>query len=81
MAKPLHKIGSKVTIFQLSPSKGLFVEGVATVREVLDADMEHYMVEFKGDHGQTYERFIDRDGQTDPQAYIKTFNARIGVPA
>jgi hypothetical protein len=82
----LWKKGDTVTIYQLSPSKGLLVEGRATVAKVLDASMEHYMVRFHRKDGtverESYERFIDRDGQTgDPQDYIKAFNAKLGIAA
>lgn len=83
--KPLWKKGDVVTIYQISPREGLFVEGKATVVKPLDIRMEHYMVRFHRKDGkperEAYERFIDRDGQADPQAYIKEFNARCGFAA
>lgn len=82
----LWKKGDDVTIFQLSWNKGLFVEGRAKITKVMGGSNEHYMVRFYKKNGKTleresYERFIDREGQTDPDEYIKKFNARIGVGA
>jgi hypothetical protein len=85
--KPLWKNGDVVNIYQMSVSKGLLLEGRATVvRPFGDGSDEHYMVRFyRKDgklEGEPYERFIDRDGQAgDPQDYIKAFNARIGYAA
>lgn len=81
----LHKKGDKVTIYQLSHSRGLMVEGTATIRKVLDpdGDMEHYMVKFDKDRDRSsYERFVDREGQEmPPEQYIEMFNARLGIKA
>lgn len=84
--KHLHKCGAIVNIYQMSPGKGLMYEGRATVvKPVGNASDEHYMVRFLADEDRdssgmrpTYEWFIDRDGQGDPQAYIAAFNKRIG---
>jgi hypothetical protein len=74
----------------MSPSKGLFIEGNATVHSLLGSSAdEYYMVHFHSDekHHQRltscpkYERFIDREGQDDPEAYIKAFNKKIGYAA
>lgn len=82
---PLWKKDDVVTIYQMHPSKGLLVEGRATVVKPLDASMEHYMVRFHRKDGklerEAYERFIDREGQADSAAYIKQFNERIGYAA
>lgn len=85
---PLWKKGDVVTIYQLSYSKGLLVEGKATVVKALDQDggSEHYMVRFHRKdgklEGEAYERFIDREGQTgNEQDYIKAFNAKCGIAA
>lgn len=83
---PLFKKGDVVTIFQMSPSKGLLVEGKATIVRPLSPSDEHYMVRFfdksgRPEPGEGYERFIDREGQDNPQAYIKAFNKRIGYAA
>lgn len=86
--KPLWKKGDVVTIYQLSYSKGLTVEGKATVVKPLDPEggNEHYMVRFHRKDGkldrEAYERFIDREGQAgDEQDYIKAFNAKCGIVA
>ena len=83
----LFKKGDAVNIFQMSVSKGLLFEGRATVLKPFgDGSDEHYMVRFHGKDGkpalgEEYERFIDRDGQGDPQQYIREFNRRIGYKA
>lgn len=85
--KHLLKKGDAVNIFQMSMSKGLLFEGRATVlKPVGDGSDEHYMVRFHGKdgkpaRGEDYERFIDRDGQGDPDQYIREFNKRIGYKA
>lgn len=85
--KPLWKKGDVVTIYQLSWSTGLLVEGKATVVKPIGGDgSEHYIVRFHRKDGrverEAYERFIDREGQTgNPQDYIKAFNARCGIEA
>lgn len=84
--KPLWKNGDVVNIFQMSSSKGLLLEGRATVvKPTGDGGDEHYMVCFHGKDGkperESYERFIDRDGQDDAAAYIREFSKRIGFAA
>ncbi len=65
-----------VTVFQISASNELVIEGKATIRKrVADVD-EQYRVEFANRPGVTYERFIDSWGQHDPEKYIKDFNRR-----
>ena len=82
---PLWKKGDVVNIFQLSMSTGLILEGRATVVKALGGWNEHYMVRFHRKDGklarESYERFIGRDGQNDPAAYIVEFNKRIGYVA
>ena len=85
-AVPLWKKGDVVNIFQLSMAKGLELEGRAVVVKPLGGWNEHYMVRFyrKKDgklEREAYERFIDREGQADPAAYIVEFNKRIGFVA
>lgn len=79
------KAGDVVTIFQMHPRKGLMIEGKATIVKLIPGVDEHYMVRFPGarslGESETYERFVDRDGQTDPNAYIVEFNKRIGYAA
>jgi hypothetical protein len=85
--KPLHKIGDVVTIFQMDPRKGLFIEGRATILKPLsvnDWPDEYYHVRFHGKNGkpslgEEYDRFVDRDGQANPQKYMHEFNRRLGI--
>lgn len=79
--KAVHtfKVGDEVTIFQISPSKGLFIEGAATIRKIVRDVDEQYLVSFTGEPNETYERFIDREGQENPPKYVRSFNKRIGV--
>ena len=70
-----YKVGDVVTVFQISSSNELVVEGRATIRKrVADVD-EQYRVEF-AKPGVTYERFIDSWGQDDPEKYVQDFNRR-----
>ncbi len=84
--KHLLKKGDVVNIFQMSFNEGLLLEGKATVvKPVGNGIDEHYMVRFHSDVGKyigstpTYERFVDREGQADPEAYIKAFNKKLGL--
>jgi hypothetical protein len=63
-------------------SKGLLFEGYASIVELEDAD-EYYLVRFDNEPGETYQRFVDRDGQdqNDPVEYIRAFNQKIGYKA
>jgi hypothetical protein len=71
-----YKAGDVVTIFQISQSKKLVIEGKATIRKrVIDVD-EQYRVEFANRPGMTYERFVDTWGQDDPVQYPRDFNRR-----
>jgi len=75
------KGGKKVTVFQMSPSKGLFIEGTAKIiGRVVDVD-EYYDVVFDNEPGEVYQRFVDRDGQLHPDGYVVEFNRKIGVAA
>ena len=68
--------GDVVTIFQISQSKKLVIEGKATIRKrIADVD-EQYRVEFVNKPGMTYERFVDTWGQNDPMEYLHDFNRR-----
>lgn len=71
-------LGERVWIFQMSPAKGLMIEGLATVVELVDDVDEQYVVRFENEPDETYERFIDREGQKDPRAYQIAFNKKIG---
>jgi hypothetical protein len=71
-----YKAGDVVTVFQISASNELVIEGKATIRKrVADVD-EQYRVEFANKPGVTYERFIDSWGQDYPEKYIQDFNRR-----
>jgi len=78
MTMHTFKVGDEITIFQMSPSKGLFIEGAATIRKLINDVDEHYLVEFTTEPGETYERFVDRDGQDNPPRYIREFNKKTG---
>ena len=70
-----------VTVFQMSPSKGLFIEGKAVIRSRVDDVDEQYNVTFTSEPGEVYERFVDRQGQANPTKYVADFNRRIGKAA
>jgi hypothetical protein len=71
-------LGDIVTIFQMSPANGLFIEGTAAIVErVADVD-EQYVVRFRNEQDETYERFVDWQGQENPEQYVKDFNRKIG---
>ena len=71
-----YKAGDVVTVFQLSASKELVIEGRATIRKrVADVD-EQYRVEFANKPGMTHIRFVDSWGQDNPEKYIQDFNRR-----
>ena len=74
-------LGDYVNVFQMHPSKGLLFEGRAAIVEKIGDVDEQYVVRFENEQDETYERFIDRDGQGDPQQYIREFNKRIGYAA
>jgi hypothetical protein len=86
--KSVHSfdLGDIVTIFQMSPAKGLMIEGTATIVELVDDVDEYYVVRFREDVSEysdikecpTYQRFVDREGQQHPEAYRRSFNKRIG---
>lgn len=81
MTQHTFKVGDEVTIFQMSASKGLLIEGAATVRKRIKDIDEQYLVSFVGEPSETYERFIDRDGQENPPKYVREFNVKIGKAA
>lgn len=77
-------LGELVTVFQMSPAKGLMIEGQAWIVNLADVD-EYYEVRFQSDIDDyeieecpVYGRFIDREGQEDPEKYCREFNKRIG---
>jgi hypothetical protein len=72
-----YKAGDVVTVFQMSPSKELVIEGKATIRKRVAEVDEQYKVEFAHKPGATYERFVDSWGQHDPEKYLRDFNHRL----
>ena len=81
MTKHSFDVDDVVTIFQMSPSKGLFIEGEATVRECISDVDEQYLVSFDTEPNETYERFVDVQGQDGPANYVREFNRKIGKAA
>ena len=74
-----HDAGERVWIYQMHASKGLLLEGRATVVSRVDDVDEQYVVRFDNEPNETYEQFIDREGQeVEPAVYIASFNKRIG---
>jgi hypothetical protein len=71
-----YKAGDVVTVFQLSASKELAIEGKATIRKRVAEVDEQYRVEFANKPGMTHVRFVDSWGQDDPEKYIQDFNRR-----
>src|SRR5215471_20192122 len=72
-----YKAGDVVTVFQMSPSKELVIEGKATIRKRVAEVDEQYKVEFAHKPGATCERFVDSWGQNDPEKYLRDFNNRL----
>jgi hypothetical protein len=66
----------QVTVFQISPSNELVIEGKATIRKRVAEVDEQYRVEFANKPGVTCQRFVDSWGQDDPEKYVKDFNRR-----
>ena len=71
-----YKAGDRVTIFQMKGNK-LIIEGPATIRKLVPDVDEQYVVEFDNERGETYERFVDSWGQSNPEKYVRDFNKRI----
>lgn len=76
-----YDLGDIVVVFQMSPSKGLFIEGEAAIVEIVDDVDEQYVVRFRNELDETYERFVDWQGQENPQQYVRDFNRKIGIAA
>jgi hypothetical protein len=72
-----YKVGDVVTVFQISPSNELVIEGKATIRKRVAEVDEYYRVEFANKPGVTYQRFVDSFGQDDPERYVQNFNRRL----
>ena len=71
-----YKAGDVVTVFQISPSNELVIEGKATIRKRVAEVDEQYRVEFANKPGVTCQWFVDSWGQDDPEKYVKDFNRR-----
>ena len=71
-----YNAGDVVTVFQISPSNELVIEGKATIRKRVAEVDEHYRVEFANKPGLTCQRFVDSWGQDDPEKYVQDFNRR-----
>jgi len=71
-----YKAGDVVTIFQISASNELVIEGKAIIRKRVAEVDEHYRLELANKPGVTYGRFVDRWGQDDPEKYVQDFNRR-----
>jgi hypothetical protein len=71
-----YKDGDVVTVFPISPSNELVIEGRATIRKRVAEVDGHYRVEFTNKPGVTCQRFIDSWGQDDPEKYVQNFNRR-----
>ena len=65
----------------MSPSKGLMIEGKAAIRKPVDDVDEQYEVVFISEPTETYERFVDAWGQSNPTKYVQDFNTKIGMVA
>jgi hypothetical protein len=72
-----YNAGDVVTVFQISPSNELVIEGKATIRKRVAEVDEHYRVEFANKPGVTCQRFVDSWGQDDPEKYVQDFNRRL----
>lgn len=70
-----------VTIFQMSPTKGLFIEGKAVIDAIVPDVDEQYVVRFVSEPLEKYERFVDSWGQSNPKKYVIDFNKKIGKAA
>ena len=66
-----YKAGDVVTVFQISPSNELVIEGKATIRKRVAEVDEQYRVEFANKPGVTCQRFVDSWGQDDPEKYVQ----------
>jgi len=79
MSEHAFDLGKIVTVFQMHFSKGLTIEGQAAIVDLVADVDDQYIVRFRGDDDdQTYERFVDRFGQENPEQYVREFNQRIG---
>jgi hypothetical protein len=69
-----YNAGDVVTVFQISSSNELVIEGKATIRKRVAEVDEHYRVEFDNKPGMTCERFVELTRTTLPKPLLH-FNA------
>lgn len=71
-------LGDLVSIFQLSHSGRLVNEGIASIVEIMSDVDEYYLVRFDyGEDERPVYRFVDVQGQDDPDGYCWDFNKKI----
>jgi hypothetical protein len=73
--------GDAVTVCYMKPSTELSIEGPAKVRYLIRDVDEQSVVEFDNEPGENYERFVDAQGQENPEKYVREFNKKIGMAA
>src|SRR6266478_916558 len=73
-------LGDIVSVFQMSPAKGLINEGMAAIVEIVPGVDEYYQVKFDGEDEEPVCRFVDIQGQNDPDGYCWDFNKKLGFP-
>jgi hypothetical protein len=66
------KVGDTVTVFNRSFSQ-FVIEGKATIVALFDMEDE-YLVRF-GERKKSFRRFVDPNGQDDPEGYLAQLNA------
>ena len=67
-------LGDVVTVFNRTP-KGFVIEGRACITQILEQE-DHYKVRFLEKRG-IYPRYVDPNGQENPEAYLAKLNASI----
>lgn len=77
MATHSFKCGEYVVVFQLSQKRGLLIEGRAKIVGIVRDVDEQYRVKFTNDPNEVFNRYVDPDGQEDPNEYVKQFDARL----
>lgn len=67
------EVGQKAWVFNQSGA-GLFViEGQAKIITAVDRASDRFLVDFDDGYGPV-ERFLDQNGQADPQAHVRWLN-------
>lgn len=69
-------LGDIVSIFQLSHRGQLINEGMAAIVEIIDDVDEYYLVKFDVEDEEPVHRFVDVQGQNDPDGYCWDFNKK-----